>query len=152
MLQALRIRPSRQQRSLAAAFVGEIAAILRSIDELPVSQDRGDQADGQEPANRKAIGFGISTLPKFTIYEANAQKIGDFDKKVARELAYFYTRLATLSERLRSLSSPVDADERKRCIELVNSDAECVLEAGDELLRCLRPLVSRRHADSIMIA
>jgi hypothetical protein len=149
MWQAFRRRPSRQQRSLAAAFVGEIAAILRSIDEHPLSQALSDQTHAIEQTNGSRPRFGIPALPKFTIYEANVQKIAEFDGKTARELAYFYTCLATLSERLRSLASQIDLDDRKRYIQLVNSDAECVLEAGDQVLRRLRPLVSHQCAHSI---
>jgi hypothetical protein len=149
MLQVLRIRPSRHQRSLAAAFVGEIAAILRSMDDHPSSRNHNDQEQAPERANGSCLPCSISALPRFTIYESNAQKIADFDGKTARELAFFYTCAATLSERLRSLPSQVDSDDRKRCIQLVNSDAECLLEAGDQVLRRLRPLVSHQSPASI---
>jgi hypothetical protein len=148
MLQVLRMA-SRQQRSLAAAFVGEIAAILRSMDEHQASQNPNDQEQGPGQANGLRAHRGIPALPRFTIYEANAQKIANFDGKTARELAYFYTCAAILSERLRSLPLQIEPGDRKRCIQLVNSDTECVLDAGDQILRRLRPLVSRQFPASI---
>ena len=144
--------PSRRQRSLAAAFIGEIAAILRSMDARPRSRGVDDPAPGPPSPETETCRFNVPTLPKFTIYEANAKRIVDFDKTTARELAYFYTCLSTLSERLRLLSSQLDFNERERCVHLVNLDAECVLEAGDQLLRQLRPFVSRRHTGLSMRA
>jgi hypothetical protein len=149
MLQVLRRRPSRQQRSLAAAFVGEIAAILRSMDDPPASQNPNGQEQTPELANGSNTRCGMPALPRFTIYESNAQRIADFDGRTARELAYFYTCAATLSERLRSLPLQGEPCDRKRYIELVNSDTECVLDAGDQILRRLRPLLSRRSPVSI---
>jgi hypothetical protein len=149
MLTAWLMGPSRRQRSLAAAFIGEIAAILRSIDQRPDSQGIDDPSRGSTLPQVETCRFDMPALPKFTIYEANAKKIADFDKRTARELAYFYTCLSTLSERLRTLSSQIDLADRNRCIRLVNSDSECVLEAGDQVLRQLRPFVSRKHSGSI---
>jgi hypothetical protein len=149
MLRALRMRPSRQQRSLAAAFVGEIAATLRSMDEHPISHDTNDQEQAPEQANGSSPRFGMPALPRFTIYESNARKVADFDGKTAGELTCFYTCAATLSERPQSLSSQIDMNDRKGCFQLVNSDAECVLEAGNQLLLRLRPLVSRQSVLSI---
>jgi len=153
MLQVLRIRPSRHQRSLAAALVGEIAGILRSMDDHPTSRNHNDQKQAPEQTKESCPLCGIPALPRFTIYESNAQKIADFDGRTARELAFFYTCAATLSERLRSLPSQVDSDDRKRWIQLVNSDAECVLEAGTKsCAACDRscpvnlPLPSRGHS------
>jgi hypothetical protein len=145
MLVAWLIGPSRRQRSLAAAFIGEIAGILRSMDRRPGSEP----PQGSTLPQAATCRFDTRALPKFTIYEANAEKIADFDKRTARELAYFYTCLSTLSERLRILSSEIELEERNRCIQLVNIDAEYVLETGNDLLHQLRPFVSRRHAGSI---
>lgn len=146
MLPAWLLGPSRRQRSLAAAFVGEIAAILRSMEKCPISRDVDDASHGSTLLKEETGHVDIPALPKFTIYETNAKNIADFDKKTARELAYFYTCVSTLSERLRVLSSQIDMVEREHCIRLANLDAECVLETGDHLLRQLRPFISRQHA------
>jgi hypothetical protein len=149
MFLAWLIGPSRRQRSLAAAFVGEIAALLQGMEKRPTLKSLDDQSEQADEANGETLRFDIPGLPKFTIYETNARNIACFNKRTARELAYFYTRLATLSERLRILSSQIDVVDRERCVRLVNLDVDSVLEAGDQVLRQLRPLISRQNPASI---
>ena len=146
MLHAFQIGGWRTRRKLAAAFVGEIAGIMRSIEDGLAGQDRVEDA-----ANDGVLASGMALLPRCPIYEANAHQITAFDYSLIREIAYFYTCTATLSERLRSLSSQcqLSAEARAHSLQLALSDARCMLDAGDELLRHLRPFVSRRRPRSI---
>ncbi len=146
MLHALQICGWRTRRKLAAAFVGEIAGILRSIEDGLTVQDQAE-----ETASDGILASGIAVLSRCPIYEANAQRITAFDRPLIREIAYFYTRTATLSERLRSLSSSsqLSTEEREHCVHLTLSEARGMLDAGNGLLRHLRPFVSRRRPQSI---
>jgi hypothetical protein len=146
MLYPLHLGMRRDRRGLAGALVGEIAGILRAIEDHPVVHGAdGSAIDEEWPPG------AVPVLPKFIVYEANAQKIGTFDRALAREIAYFYTCASTLSERLHSLSltSQSSANERSCCIHLALSDAKCALESGTELLHHLRPFVSNPQPKSI---
>jgi len=146
MPHALRLWMRRTQRSLAGALVGEIAGILRAIEDHPALQS----ADGRKlECSWPTDTFPV--LPKFIVYEANVQNIGAFDRELAREIAYFYTCAGTLSERLRSMSLPVHltANERDCYVQRALSDAKCALEFGSELLQHLRPFVSVARPKSI---
>jgi hypothetical protein len=145
MLHALPICGWRTRRKLAAAFVGEITGILRSIEDGLTVQDQAE-----DTASNAFLASGIA-VPRCPIYEANAQRITAFDRPLIREIAYFYTCTATLSERLRSLSSPsqISAEEREHCLHLTLADARGMLDVGNDLLRHLRPFVSRRRPRSI---
>lgn len=146
MLHALHLGMRRSQRSLAGALVGEIAGILRAIEDHPALQNPDkSESEYEWPAS------AVPVLPKFVIYEANAQNIGAFDRGLAREIAYFYTCAGVLSERLRSMSSTAQlaANERVYCVHLAVSDAKCALDFGSELLHHLRPFVSVPRPKSI---
>jgi len=146
MLYALHLGMRRSQRGLAGALVGEIAGILRAIEDHPALQSPDESKSEYEwPAN------AVPVLPKFIIYEANARNICAFERGLAREIAYFYTCAGALSERLRSMSETAQlaTNERVYCVHVALSDAKCALDFGGELLHHLRPFVSVSRPKSI---
>jgi len=146
MLFAFRFGVWRTRRNLASAFIGEIAAVLRIIERNPVLQEHDEGVACESSAAECA-----AALPHVVVYEANAGQLDVFNAPFPRELTYFYTRLAALSERLRLLTSPSDlsSETRTEYIHLAQTDASRTMELGDELLRHLRPLVSHHQPPSI---
>ena len=142
MLFAFRFGARRARRNLASAFVGEIAAVLRAIEQNPALQDHalGLVAESSDTEC-------VAELPHVVVYEANAGHLDMFDAPLPRELTYFYTRVSALSERLRALASPSNLSNQARSefIHLAQVDARRAEVLGDELLHHLRPFVSSHH-------
>jgi CRISPR/Cas system CMR-associated protein Cmr5 small subunit len=69
---------------------------------------------------------------------------------VQRQVAYFYTRIASLADHLHALSEATDDLElRKHHARNALAEITNAMNAGDDLLRSLRHHVSRRQPDSI---
>lgn len=146
MLRAFGMGAWGARRSLASALVGEIAAVMRAIEDSPVLEEISVAAE-----NEPHTEADVSVLPRTLIYEANAGKIGMFNAPLPREVAYFYTRVATLSGYLRALSKAPEAPDGKwkETLHAAASEAACVMELGDELLHDLRPFVSAKRPQTI---
>jgi hypothetical protein len=91
--------------------------------------------------------LGAFALPKFSVYESNADRLDLFDAAIQRQSAYFFTRAGIHSGHLHAL-----ALTKKGSTELCNQHAidaqkeiNGLLELGDELLRDLRKLVSKKQ-------
>ncbi len=136
----------RARRSLASAFVGEIAAILRAIERNPVLQD--DAAGLVAGASSEEC---VAELPHVVVYEANAGHLDHFNAPLPREITYFYTRVSALAERLHALAAPAELSSQTRAdyVRLAKTDAGRAEELGNELLHHLRPLVSHHQPDTI---
>lgn len=138
-------RRSHRRREMAAAFVGEIVAILREIeieklDDILEQQcaEAGDEVERITPELH---------LPHFAVYDANVKRIGLFAGGLPREIAGFYTQLATLQDELLELASIAvgkmsgsDCRDRKG---RVLAELKETLDLGDQILRELRPMLRR---------
>jgi hypothetical protein len=130
----------RKRRNLASAFVGEVSAIMTLIEEIA-----RPRPDVEQPGNSQA-----HLAPGCDLYKANAGRLDVFDAPLPSQLTHFYTRIASLPELLRAHSERVPAAEGP----LANSPAadpefEHILFEGENLLRNLRPFVSKRRPATI---
>ena len=135
----------REIRSIASAFVGEIAAILHLIethDVVSMVETALDASDGP-------VSLPNLTLPPFTIYTAEAAKLDELPLPVPRMIAYFYAQIASIGDDLTRLATePVSESsvggraERIRRVLTELNDAQAL---GDDILRELRPLLSPKH-------
>jgi hypothetical protein len=95
--------------------------------------------------------LGAFTLPKFAVYESNADRLDLFDAATQRQIAYFFTRAGSLAGHLHALAS-TDKEATELCRQhALDAQREIngLSELGDDLLRDLRKLVSRKHAETI---
>ena len=135
----------REIRNLASAFVGEIAAILHLIethDLVSILEKALDASDSE-------VALPTLMLPPFTIYAADAARLGDLPFPAPRKIAYFYAQIASIRDDLTLLATePVpkcSADSRTKRIRCVLTELNDALALGDDILRELRPLLSRKH-------
>jgi hypothetical protein len=95
--------------------------------------------------------LGAFTLPKFSVYEANADRLNLFDAATQRQIAYFFMRAGGLAGHLHALASTRNQSKdlcRQHAID-AQKEINGLSELGDDLLRDLRKLVSKRQADTI---
>jgi hypothetical protein len=137
-------------RDLASVFVGEIAALLRSIEVhevlMRLEKLAGEQAEAEDAPEL--------ALPPFLIYRSNIRRLRCFRSALAREIVAFYTSLAEVGEELRVLAAPSRGPPKSR-VEAARSAVKQLqetLELGDAVLRDLRCLVSRPRPSSILRA
>ena len=139
----------REIRSLASAFVGEIAAILHLIE----THDVVSMLEKALDASDSAVALPKLTLPPFTIYTADAAKLDELPLPAPRKIGYFYAEIASIQDDLTRLATEPMSEglaggrtERIRCVltELNNA-----LALGDDILRELRPLLSPKHQKSL---
>ena len=139
----------RQIRNLAAAFVGEIAAILRLIETHDVVSILEKALD----ASDSAVALPNLTLPPFTIYTADAARLDELPLPAPRKIAYFYAQIASIQDDLTRLATePVpegSAGSRTERIRYVLTELNDALALGDDILRELRPLLSPKHQKSL---
>jgi len=139
----------REIRSIASAFVGEIAAILHLIethDVVSMVETALDASDG-------TVSLPNLTLPPFTIYTAEAAKLDELPLPVPRMIAYFYAQIASIEDDLARLAAePVSAGaagSRTARIRHVLAELNDALALGDHILRELRQLLSPKHQTSL---
>src|SRR6266436_6540401 len=91
------------------------------------------------------------TLPQFLVYESNASRLDVFDAAVQRQITYFFTRAGSLAGHLHAIASTRN-ESREACkrhaIDAQN-EINNLSELGDDLLRDLRKLVSRKQPGTI---
>jgi hypothetical protein len=136
------------RRGLASALIGEIAAVIEGMEGFEEIRKLEAMEIGAE---QHLDELGAFTLPKFSVYESNADRLDLFDAAIQRQIAYFFTRAGSLSGHLHAL-----ALANKGSTELCNQHAvdaqkeiNCLLELGDDLLRDLRKLVSKKRPQTI---
>lgn len=95
--------------------------------------------------------LGAFALPKFSVYESNADRLDLFDAAIQRQIAYFFTSAGSLAGHLHALAST-----KKESVELCRQHAidaqkeiNGLTELGDDLLRNLRRLVSKKQPTTI---
>ena len=139
----------RQIRNLASAFVGEIAAILHLIE----THDVVSMLERALVASDSAVALPSLTLPPFTIYTADAARLGELPLPAPRKIAYFYAQIASIQDDLTRLarepSSGGPAVGRTERIRRVLTELNDALYLGDDILRELRQILSPKHQKSL---
>jgi hypothetical protein len=95
--------------------------------------------------------LGAFTLPKFSVYESNADRLNLFDAATQRRIVYFFTRAGGLAGHLHALASARNESKdlcRQHAIE-AQKEINGLSDLGDDLLRDLRKLVSKRQPGTI---
>ncbi len=139
---------SRSRRGLASALIGEIAAVIESMERFEeVRKLEGMEIGAEENLDE----LGAFTLPAFSVYQSNADRLDLFDASVQRQIAYFFTSAGSLAGHLHALAST--KKEAKELCKQHAIDAQKEInglsELGDDLLRDLRKLVSRKQPTTI---
>src|ERR1700722_12571399 len=80
---------SRSRRGLASALIGEIAAVIDGMEGFEEVRKLEDMETGAEEHLDE---LGAFTLPKFSVYESNTDRLDLFDAAIQRQIAYFFTR------------------------------------------------------------
>ena len=139
---------SRSRRGLASALIGEIAAI---IDDMEGFEEVRKLEDMEIGADEHLDELGAFTLPRFSVYESNADRLDLFDPAVQRQIAYFFTSAGSLAGHLHALASTRDASKELCKQHAMDAQKEIngLWELGDDLLRDLRKLVSKKQAKTI---
>ena len=134
---------NRSRRGLASALIGEIAAVIDGMEGFEEVRKLEDMEMGAEEHLDE---LGAFTLPKFSVYESNADRLDLFDPAVQRQIAYFFTSAGNLAGHLHALASTKDASKELRKQHAMDAQKEIngLSELGDDLLRDLRKLVSKK--------
>jgi hypothetical protein len=139
---------SHARRGLASALIGEIAAV---IDDMEGFEEVRKLEDMEIGADEHLDALGAFTLPKFLVYESNADRLDLFDASTQRQIAYFFTRAGGLAGHLHALAS-TKKDAKELCKQHAidaQKEINSLWELGDDLLRDLRKLVSKKQAKTI---
>ena len=134
---------SHSRRGLASALIGEIAAVIDDMEGF----EEVRKLEGMEiGADEHLDELGAFTLPKFSVYESNADRLDLFDAAIQRQIAYFFTRAGSLAAHLHAIASTKNESKelcRQRAID-AQKEINSLSELGDDLLRGLRKLVSKK--------
>jgi hypothetical protein len=139
---------SRSRRGLASALIGEITAIIEDIEGFEEIRKLEDMEIG---ADEHLDELGAFTLPRFSVFESNADRLNLFDAATQRQIAYFFTRAGGLAGHLHALASaPTGSKDlcRQHAID-AQREINGLSELGNDLLHDLRKLVSRRQPSTI---
>ena len=139
---------SRSRRGLASALIGEIAAAIDSIEGFEEVRKLEDMEFGAEEHLDELAAF---TLPKFSVYESNADRLDFFDAALQRKIAYFFTRAGGLAGHLHALASTKNESKELCKQHAIDAQKEIngLSELADDLLRDLRKLVSKKPMKTI---
>jgi hypothetical protein len=135
---------SRSRRGLASALIGEIVAIIEDMEGFEEVRKLEEMAVGADEHLDELGGFA---LPRFSVYEANVDRLSLFDAATQRQIAYFFTRAGGLAGHLHALASAGNGPKdlcRQHAIE-AQREINGLSELGDDLLRDLRKLVEKRQ-------
>jgi hypothetical protein len=135
---------ARSRRGLASALIGEIAAIIDGMERFEEVRKLEDMASGAEEHLDQ---LGTFALPRFSIYESNADRLDLFDASLQRQISYFFTCAGSLAGHLHALASTRQEATESRKQHAIEAQREIngLSELGDDLLRDLRKLVSKRQ-------
>ena len=138
----------RSRRGLASALIGEIAAVIDGMERFEEVRKLEDMEIG---ADEHLDELGAFTLPRFSVYESNADRLDLFDPSVQRQIAYFFTSAGNLAGHLHALASTKDASKELCKQHAIDAQKEIngLLELSDDLLRDLRKLVSKKQPTTI---
>jgi hypothetical protein len=139
---------SRSRRGLASALIGEIAAI---IDDMEGFEEVRKLEEMEIGADEHLDELGAFTLPKFLVYESNADRLDLFEAAIQRQITYFFTRAGSLAGHLHALASTKNESKELCKQHAIDAQQEInsLSELGDDLLRDLRKLVSKKQPSTI---
>jgi hypothetical protein len=144
----LHLGRGRLRRGLASALIGEIAAVIDGMEGF----EEVRKLEGMEiGADEHLDELGAFTLPRFSVYESNADRLDLFDAAIQRQIAYFFTRAGSLAAHLHAIAS-IRNESREACKQHAidaQNEINNLSELGDDLLRDLRKLVSRKQPETI---
>jgi hypothetical protein len=136
------------RRGLASALIGEIAAVIDGIEGFEEVRKLENMEIGADEHLDELSAF---TLPKFSVYESNADRLDLFDAAIQREIVYFFTRAGNLTGHLHALA--LTSKESKELCKQHAIDAQkeinSLSELGDDLLRDLRKLISKKQIGTV---
>ena len=135
---ALSVRMIR--RGIAASLVAEIA---QSLDLIEAHNFESGSATSQALASPLPWLFSPVVYPQF------AARIGLLGAHRARLIASFYASARVLSDELRALATETSETSRIARTKFAVAEMQVTLDLGDEALRSLRPLISRRRQPSL---
>ncbi len=135
---------TRSRRGLASALIGEIAALIDSMERFEEVRKLEDMEIGAE---ENLDELGAFTLPRFSVYASNADRLDLFDAALQRQIAYFFTCAGSLAGHLHALASTKEESMElcKRHAIDAQKEINGLSELGDDLLRDLRKLVSKKQ-------
>jgi hypothetical protein len=135
---------ARSRRGLASALIGEIAAIIDGMERFEEVRKLEDMASGAEEHLDQ---LGTFALPRFSIYESNADRLDLFDASLQRQISYFFTCAGSLAGHLHALASTKQEATESRKQHAIEAQKEIngLSELGDDLLRDLRKLVCKKQ-------
>ena len=139
---------SRSRQGLASALIGEIVAVIDGMEGFEEIRKLEDMEIGAEEHLDE---LGAFTLPRFSVYESNADRLDLFDAAIQRQIVYFFTRAGSLAGHLHALASA--RNESKDLCKQHAIDAQREInglsELGDDLLRDLRKLIAKKRIETI---
>jgi hypothetical protein len=108
---------------------------------------------GKGAASDSLVSLPNLTLPPFTIYTADAAKLGELPLPAPREIAYFYAQIASMQDDLTRLAKEPflegPAGGKTEQIRRVLNELNEALCLGDDILRELRQILSPKHQKSL---
>src|SRR6202021_3161093 len=130
----------RSRRGLASALIGEMTAVMGGMEGFEEVRKLEDMEMGaEEPLDE----LGAFTLPRFSVYESNTDRLDLFDAAIQRQLVYFFTRAGSLAGHLHALAS-TKKDSTELCkLHAIAAQKEIkgFPDLGDAFIRDLRKLV-----------
>jgi hypothetical protein len=139
---------SRSRRGLASALIGEIVGLIEDMEGFEEVRRLEDMDIG---ADEHLDELGAFTLPKFSVYESNADRLDLFDAATQRQIVYFFTRAGSLAGHLHALASS-NKESKELCKQhAIDAQKEIngLSELGNDLLHNLRRLVSKKQPETI---
>jgi len=144
----LHLGRGRFRRGLASALIGEIVAVIDGMEGFEEVRKLEAMETG---ADEHLYELSAFTLPRFSVYESNANRLDVFDAAVQRQVAYFFTRAGSLAGHLHAIASTRNESKeacRQHAIDAQN-EISSLSQLGDDLLRDLRKLVSKKQPGAI---
>jgi hypothetical protein len=138
----------RLRRGLASALIGEIVGL---IDDMEGFEEVRKLEDMDIGADEHLDELGAFTLPKFSVYESNADRLDLFDAATQRQIVYFFTRAGSLAGHLHALAL-TNRESKGLCKQhAIDAQKEIngLSELGNDLLRNLRRFVSKKQPETI---
>ena len=139
---------NRSRRGLAAALIGEIAAVIDGMERFEEVRMLEDMEIGADEHLDELSAF---TLPRFSVYESNADRLDLFDAPIQRQISYFFTSAGSLAGHLHALAS-TKTESKEACRQHAidaQKEINALSELGDDLLCDLRKLVSKMGSKTI---
>ena len=139
---------TRSRRGLASALIGEIVAVIEGMERFEEVRKLETMEVGAEENLDELSAF---ILPRFSVYESNADRLDLFDASLQRQIAYFFTSAGSLAGHLHALASTRKASTELCKLHAIDAQREIngLSELGDDLLRDLRKLVSKKQSSTI---